>query len=220
MGVQAQTIPTSERAQEVLARTTPLLQKEFAQQKLQWGSAVFVRIFKEKNSLELWVKAGKKFHLFKTYPICKFSGKLGPKTKEGDLQAPEGFYEVKPNQLNPNSDYHLSFNLGYPNTFDLAQNYTGSYLMVHGNCVSVGCYAMTDPFIEEIYTLLQVAFEHGQRVVSVHIFPFDMTENNLDKNKTHPFAAFWRNLSEGYSLFERTANLPRVNVRDKKYVFD
>lgn len=140
--------------------------------------------------------------------------------KEGDRQAPEGFYEVTPSQLNPKSDYHLSFNLGYPNAYDLAHSYTGSALMVHGNCVSVGCYAMTDERMEEIYTLVQTAFQYGQKVVYVHAFPFEMTEQNLANYVDRPEFPFWENLREGYALFVKNTLPPRVNVKDKKYVFE
>ncbi|WP_428659013.1 L,D-transpeptidase family protein [Runella sp.] len=220
MNAFGQEFPVSERSREVTARVAEPLKNAFTTNGLVWGSPVFLRIFKDTKRLETWVKKEEQFVLFKSYPICHFSGQPGPKTKEGDLQAPEGFYEVKPSQMNPNSDYHLSFNLGYPNVFDLAQNYTGSYLMVHGKCVSVGCYAMTDERIEEIYTLIQSAFEHGQASVAVHAFPFEMTAQNLSQYHEHPYAEFWKNLSEGYTLFEKTALPPRVNVKDKKYVFE
>lgn len=219
MNAFSQPFPVSERSREVTIRMTEPLKSEFVTSGLEWGSPVFIRIFKEPKRLEIWIKNGKRFALFKTYPICHFSGQLGPKTKEGDLQAPEGFYEVTPAQMNPNSDYHLSFNLGYPNAFDRAQNYTGSYLMVHGKCVSIGCYAMTDVYIEEIYTLVQTAFEYGQKTVAVHAFPFELTSQNLANYDAHPSADFWKTISEGYSLFEKNAFPPRVNVKRKKYVF-
>ena len=219
MNAFSQPFPVSERSREVTIRMAEPLKSEFVTSGLTWGSPVFIRIFKESKRLEMWIKNEKRFTLFRTYPICHFSGQLGPKTKEGDLQAPEGFYEVTPAQMNPNSDYHLSFNLGYPNSFDRAQNYTGSYLMVHGKCVSVGCYAMTDACIEEIYTLVQTAFEYGQKKVAVHAFPFEMTTQNLANYTTHPSADFWETISEGYRLFEKNAFPPRVNVKRKKYVF-
>ncbi|TNF43214.1 MAG: hypothetical protein EP216_04205, partial [Epsilonproteobacteria bacterium] len=115
------------------------------------GDPVFIRIFKEESLLEIWIRSGTEYQHLKDYFICAYSGYLGPKLQEGDRQAPEGFYKVKKHHLNPNSKYHLSFNLGFPNEYDLAHERTGSYLMVHGNCVSDGCYAMTDEKIEEIY---------------------------------------------------------------------
>lgn len=215
-----QTIPSSFRSRRVVKKQSVILKEEFGQKKLTWGSPVYLRIFKEMSTLEVWVDTGKTFTRFKEYPICYFSGNLGPKMKEGDRQAPEGFYEVTPAQLNPKSDYHLSFNLGYPNAYDLAHSYTGSALMVHGNCVSVGCYAMTDERMEEIYTLVQTAFQYGQQVVYVHAFPFEMTEQNLANYVDRPEFHFWENLREGYALFVKNTLPPRVNVKDKKYVFE
>lgn len=220
-GTMAQhTIPNSFRSRRAVKKCSSVLKKEFEQKKLTWGSPVYIRIFKEKSKLEVWVENGNTYTHFKEYQICNFSGNLGPKMKEGDRQAPEGFYEVTPSQLNPHSDYHLSFNLGYPNAYDLAHQYTGSALMVHGNCVSVGCYAMTDERIEEIYTLVQTAFQHGQKAVPVHAFPFEMTEQNLANCVDRPEFNFWENLREGYAFFEKNTFPPRVNVKDKKYVFE
>lgn len=219
-GALAQTIPSSERSREAVMRVTPQLRQDFQKQGFRWGAKVFIRIIKEKQNLEVWVQQNNRYQLFRNYKICKFSGALGPKTKEGDNQAPEGFYEVRPNQMNPNSSYHLSFNLGYPNAYDRAHAYTGSALMVHGNCVSIGCYAMTDEKIEEIYALMQMAFEDGQRVVQVHCFPFDMTDEKLAQYKGNRHFDFWQNLKEGYETFERRHTPPRVNVRSGKYVFN
>ena len=143
------------------------------------GDAVFIRIFKEEAILELWLERSGRYERFETYPICRWSGELGPKLKEGDGQSPEGFYEVRLESLNPNSRYHLSFNLGFPNAFDRAHARTGSYLMVHGGCSSVGCYAMTNPGIDEIYRLTEAALQAGQDAVAVHIFPFRMTEERM-----------------------------------------
>ena len=140
--------------------------------------------------------------------------------KQGDRQSPEGFYFVTPASLNPNSSYHLSFNLGYPNAFDRAHGRTGDYLMVHGDCVSIGCYAMTDEGIEEIYTLLQAALGGGQPFVGVHAFPFEMSKDNLDKFKDNPNYEFWQNLKQGWDLFEHTARPPNVEVKDKRYYFE
>ncbi|MCU0341328.1 MAG: murein L,D-transpeptidase [Spirosomaceae bacterium] len=216
----AQKIPSSERSRVAVARVMPALQQELSRGGFRWGSPLFIRIIKEKGVLECWLRKGNQFARFKTYPICHFSGELGPKTKQGDNQAPEGFYEVRPAQMNPNSSYHLSFNLGYPNAYDRAHGYTGSALMVHGNCVSIGCYAMTDGKIEEIYTLMQAAFEGGQKVVQVHCFPFEMITENLSKYADNKRFAFWQNLAVGYQLFEQNLTPPRVDVRSRKYVFE
>lgn len=175
--------PDLPRDEAVAERITPFLKKLFEEKGLELGSPVFIRIFKEESQLEMWVLSSdtNKYKLLKTYPILAWSGKLGPKEKEGDRQAPEGFYFVTASKMNPQSSYHLSFNLGYPNTFDRAHGRTGSFLMVHGSFVSIGCYAMGDPAIEEIYTTVARAFKGGQKFVRVHCFPFRMTKARMKK---------------------------------------
>lgn len=211
-------IPSSPRSREVTRRIKPKLQKELAKDSLNFGP-VFIRIFKESSELELWVKKDSKYDLFKTYKICYFSGEPGPKLRRGDNQSPEGFYYVKPNQLNPYSTFHLSFNIGYPNSYDRSHRRTGGSIMIHGNCVSIGCYAMTDSSIEEIYTLADAAFRSGQRFFRVHIFPFRMTEEKMEENSDARWINFWRNLKQGYDYFENHKLPPNVLVRDRKYVF-
>lgn len=186
---------------------------------LRWGAPVFIRIFKEEKELELWVDDGKVFKHFKTWPICKYSGKLGPKLKEGDQQAPEGFYFVPRSRMNPRSRFHLSFNLGYPNTYDRAHKRTGSALMVHGNCVSIGCYAMTNARIEEIYSLCDAALKGGQRFFRVHSFPFRMTEANMKRHAQSKWIEEWYNLKQGYDWFEKSKRPPNVTVSVRRYLF-
>ncbi len=182
------------------------------------GDAVFIRIFKLEAMLEVWIeKEGRYVHL-KDYPICAYSGHLGPKLKEGDRQAPEGFYRVYIKQLNPHSKFYLAFNLGYPNAYDRAHHRTGSYLMVHGNCVSVGCYAMTDAKIEEIYALVASALKHGQPYVNVHIFPFRMENESMDAHSDSRWYDFWMELKEGYDYFEAEEVPPLVEVEEEHYV--
>jgi murein L,D-transpeptidase YafK len=213
-------MPTeSPRSKAVIARVTPELRKTLAQKKLQLGAPVFLRIFKETNELEVWVgTADRHYVLFKTYPICTWSGALGPKLRTGDWQAPEGFYPVAAAQLNPYSRYHLSFDLGYPNAYDRAWQRTGSALMVHGHCVSIGCYAMGDSGIEEIYTLADAALRAGQAAFDVHVFPFRMTDAALASHATHEWYAFWQELKPAYDAFEKTRVPPVIAVRDKHYV--
>lgn len=182
------------------------------------GDPIFIRIFKKESMLEVWIKPAHEYILFKKYPICAYSGYLGPKLKEGDKQAPEGFYSVKINQLNPNSSYHLSFNLGFPNRYDRAHERTGSYLMVHGECVSIGCYAMTNPKIEEIYTLVEEALQHGQTSVPVHAFPFYMSDANMADHEENRWYEFWMELKVGYDYFEAEKLPPSIKVEDKRYV--
>ena len=164
--------PQSSRSIKAEASVQISLQQQLSAKNLTYGSPIYIRIFKETSQLEVWIENDtNQFSLFKSYPICDFSGELGPKQKQGDWQSPEGFYFVKPIQLNPWSRYHLSFNLGYPNQYDRSHGRTGSALMVHGNCVSIGCYAMTDPLINEIYSLASAALRNGQPFFRVHAFP-------------------------------------------------
>jgi len=184
-------------------------------------SPILLRIYKEESQLEVWkVNQDGQYALLKTYPICRWSGQLGPKKKEGDRQAPEGFYPITRAQMNPNSNYYLSFNTGYPNAFDRAWGRTGSELMVHGDCSSRGCYAMTDGQIQEIYALAREAFFGGQQAFQLQAFPFRMTALNMVKHRNNPNYAFWKQLKRGYDDFEATLQEPTVNVCDKHYVFD
>ena len=181
------------------------------------GDPIFIRIFKEESRLEIWIRTGTEYQFLKEYRICSYSGSLGPKLKEGDKQSPEGFYKVAKHQLNPNSKFHLSFNLGYPNKYDRTHKRTGSFLMVHGNCVSIGCYAMTDDKIEEIYALLEGTLDNGQRYVQVHVYPFRMTEENMAEYSDSKWYDFWVNLKEGYDYFEAEKLPPLVKVEHKQY---
>src|ERR1044071_148163 len=158
--------------------------------------------------------------MLKTYPICRWSGGLGPKVKEGDRQAPEGFYTITPGQMNPNSNYYLAFNTGYPNAFDRAWGRSGSELMVHGDCSSRGCYAMTDEQMVEIYALARESFFAGQRSFQLQAYPFRMTALNMAKHRNNPSYPFWKMLKVGYDHFEATKQEPRVDVCEKRYVFD
>jgi murein L,D-transpeptidase YafK len=210
--------PTSKRAENAITRVTPQLKSALVEKGLILGSPIFIRIFKASSEVEVWVQKGEKFTLFKTYPICYFSGKPGPKLKTGDKQSPEGFYQVSARQLNPHSSFHLSFNLGYPNAYDRAHGRTGGALMVHGNCVSIGCYAMTDKYIEEIYTLADAALRNGQHAFHIHAFPFRLTAENLAQHKDDHWLSFWKNLQQGYDYFEQKRVPPKIRVRNKAYI--
>jgi murein L,D-transpeptidase YafK len=184
------------------------------------GAPAHIRIYKRENVLELWLgRPQGRFALFRSYPICKWSGTLGPKLAEGDHQAPEGFYRVTLKQLNPTSRHHRAFNLGFPNAFDRSLNRTGSALMVHGGCSSVGCYAMTDPQIDEIYTIVSAALTGGQPEVDVAIFPFRLTEPALAAEAQSPWLGFWRNLKQGADLFDLTGAPPAVATCAGTYRF-
>ncbi len=202
---------------EIRAHQIPILTSQLAHSDLSFSAPVFIRIFKEEAELEVWIEDDSQFSLFKTYPICNFSGDLGPKLREGDRQSPEGIYNVTRDALNPNSSFHLSFNLGFPNRFDRSHDRTGSFLMVHGNCVSVGCYAMTDPMIEEIYVLVEAALSGGQHAVPVHAFPFRMTPERMAQAAHSPWFGFWEQLSTIYEQFETTRQIPTVEVIDGRY---
>jgi murein L,D-transpeptidase YafK len=194
---------------------------EMKSQGMNETSPIFVRIFKEESKLEIWKQQGTgKYALLKTYDICKWSGVLGPKIKEGDRQAPEGFYIVSPAQMNPNSSYYLSFNIGYPNAYDRAYGRTGAHIMVHGACSSAGCYSMTDEDAGEIFALARDAFKGGQRDFQIQAFPFRMTPENLARHRGDPNMDFWMNLKEGYDHFEVTRQVPTIQVCDKRYVFN
>jgi murein L,D-transpeptidase YafK len=184
-------------------------------------SPILVRLFKQEAELEVWKQdRSGHFALLKTYPICRWSGDLGPKVREGDRQAPEGFYSISPAQMNPQSAYYLSFNTGYPNAYDKALGHTGSQLMVHGDCSSRGCYAMTDEQIAEIYSLGRESFFGGQRAFQLQAYPFKMTPLNMAKHRNNPNMPFWKMIKEGYDHFEVTRQEPKVDFCEKKYVFD
>ncbi len=206
----------TDRLADVRSRLMPELPVELASKQLKLGQAAFIRIFKETHELELWLRGtDNQWKLFRNYPIATFSGTLGPKTREGDMQAPEGFYFVTPTQLNPASSYHLSFNIGYPNKYDLAHQRTGSLIMIHGDNVSVGCFAMTDPLIEEIYLLIEAALK-STSTVPIHIFPFRMEERRM-KVADPKHLDFWRELHSAYNIFEKERRVPEMTVENGRY---
>lgn len=203
--------------------------------KFGMGDPVFVRIFKQEGQLELWLKKNGRYALYRTFPICKWSGRLGPKLKEADYQSPEGFYSVSAKQLHPHSNYHRAFNVGYPNAFDRQNGRTGGLVMVHGACKSVGCFAMTDQGIEEIYGFVEAALRAGQKEIPVHIFPFRMTEANITRETGsgggwlsfvgsgggyRQWVDFWKNLKQGYDKFEQSGEPPVAFACGDHYEFD
>jgi murein L,D-transpeptidase YafK len=210
--------PGPARLDEVRQRRLEPIRIEMTAKGLKLGDPIFVRIFKEESQLELWVKNGTRFVLFKTYPVCKWSGTLGPKQAEGDWQSPEGFYSVSRGQMNPASQFHLAFNLGFPNAFDQAHGRTGSFLMVHGSCMSVGCYAMTNQGIEDIWLIADEALKGGQAAFDVHVFPFRPSPDVLAKHASSQWIDFWRELAKGYDRFEATHTPPPVSVVNGDYV--
>ncbi|MFC2107086.1 L,D-transpeptidase family protein [Bacteroidota bacterium] len=221
MNAQSTKVPSSDRSEKAIEKVKPDLETALKEIELEWGAPIYIRIFKEDNALEVWVQKQDSFLLFKTYEICTYGRRgVGPKTKQGDKRAPEGFYYVNSKRMNPWSDFHLSFNLGYPNAYDRAHNYTGSALMVHGSCVSAGCYAMRDSNIEEIYSMADAALNNGQSFFRVHIFPFRMTDENMQAHMDSDWYDFWENLKEGYDYFEANGVPPNVTVMGGDYVFE
>lgn len=200
----------------VTADTVALME----QRDMERGAPILVRIFKEDAALEVWKQdRSGRFKPLRSYKICRFSGGLGPKKAEGDHQAPEGFYDVGPGQMNPHSREYLAFNLGYPNAYDRALGHTGDSLMVHGGCRSVGCYAMTNEQMDEIFGLAHESFAAGQSHIQVQAYPFRMTEANLVRHAADPNIDFWQTLKAGSDVFAATARPPKVAVCDRRYTF-
>lgn len=193
------------------------LQERLSEKGLAAGAPVFMRIFKWEHQLELWMKKDDRYVLFATYPICRWSGRLGPKLKEGDRQSPEGFYTVTRAQLNPNSRWHRSFNLGFPNAYDRVHGRTGSFLMVHGGCSSIGCYAMTNRVIDEIWGLVTAAFDKGQPRFHVHVYPFRMSDWNMAVYGDGRWSTLWKELKQGSDLFEASGRPPAISVCAGRY---
>ncbi|MFI5013681.1 MAG: murein L,D-transpeptidase family protein [Hyphomicrobiales bacterium] len=200
---------------------TPELLAAMQDKGMRKDDPVLIRTYKQEAEFEVWKKdTGGRYALLKTFPMCRWSGQLGPKHKEGDRQAPEGYYAITPGQMNPNSNYHLSYDIGYPNAYDRAHGGTGAYLMVHGDCSSAGCYSMTDQQIEEIYALVREAQSGGEKAVQMQAFPFRFTPENMARHRLDPNMAFWRNLKEGADRFEITKLDPKVGVCNGRYTFD
>jgi murein L,D-transpeptidase YafK len=199
----------------------PKLAAAMTEKNMDPQSPVLIRLFKQEAEVEVWKQdRNGQFGLLKTYPICRWSGDLGPKVREGDRQAPEGFYAISPTQMNPQSAYYLSFNTGFPNAYDKSLGRTGSELMVHGDCSSRGCYAMTDEQIAEIFAMGRDSFFGGQRAFQFQAYPFRMTAMNMARHRNNPNMPFWKMIKEGYDHFEVTHQEPKVDFCEHKYVFN
>ena len=206
---------------KAMKKLSPQMLALLQQKNMRKESPILVRIFKEESELAVWKQdTTGRFQLLKVYPICRWSGDVGPKVHEGDRQAPEGFYMITPDLMNPNSNYYLAINTGFPNAFDKANDRHGAFLMIHGDCLSRGCYAMTDEQIGEIYSLAREAFLGGQQSFQIQAYPFRMTPANLARHRTNPNMAFWKMIKVGNDHFEATHLEPKVDVCDKHYVFD
>jgi len=214
-------LPAADRLTDLNQRVQPTLQKELQKEGLILGAHAYLRAFKETHELELWLQTSDhNWRLFRNYPIAAASGQLGPKLVEGDRQVPEGFYSITPQQLNPASNYHLAMNIGYPNAYDLHHGGTGTYIMIHGSDVSIGCLAMTDPCIEEIYLIIQSALAQGQAQVPTHLFPFRLTPERLESAKEDPNHPFWSTLQPAYLKFEEQHQPPKVKIMGGLYEVD
>lgn len=188
---------------------------------------LFIRALKHEKAMEIWLrsKGAAEYKLFKTYDICYYSGELGPKRKQGDGQVPEGFYSIA--VFNPYSSYHLSLGISYPNSSDriIGKSNLGGDIMIHGNCVSIGCMPITDNFIKEVYILAVEAKNGGQNTIPVHVFPARMNENgmaylNKEYASNKALLDFWKNLKRGYDAFEKNKVIPKVGVdKEGKYTF-
>lgn len=190
--------------------------KELKQQLL--GSSVYIQIFKEERTLELYARLQGEYRLVQSYRICEFSGGLGPKRREGDFKSPEGFYTIDMRHLKPDSKFYRAINIGFPNDYDKSQGYSGKYLMIHGACKSIGCYAMTDAYMDEIFNYVQTAFIFGQEKVDISIYPFRMTEQNMQRHRNSSDYNFWRQLQPGYEYFAKNRMPPSVSVINGQYV--
>jgi murein L,D-transpeptidase YafK len=207
-------------AQQAYSGSSDALPEPEATSEFVSGNPLLIRLFKKESQLELWMRKGNRFELYATYPVCFWSGTLGPKEYEGDRQAPEGFYAVDARHLGAVGRHHHALDIGFPNAFDRSLGRTGSYILLHGGCGSVGCFAMTDPVMDQIYALAEQALRAGQDQIPVHIFPFRMTEANLQLYSNNKWYGFWSNLKQGYDAFEATRMPPVVAMCRGSYVVD
>lgn len=214
------------RVQTAIKEKGETVKALFAAKKLSYPpQEIFIRVFKREGVLELWSRSAGKFVLVKEYKICAASGNLGPKRRQGDNQVPEGFYYI--DRFNPMSNFHLSLGVNYPNESDKilgASGNLGGDIFIHGNCVSIGCMAITDDQIKELYVVAVDAKAAGQNRIPVHIFPVKMNQTGMrhltaEAAQNQTLLSFWRNLKEGYDAFENNRRLPDIRVdRQGRYI--
>jgi murein L,D-transpeptidase YafK len=197
-----------------------ILDQRLVEKRVRLASPIVIRVFKTESELEVWKELDGSYILFATYPICHWSGSVGPKLRDGDKQAPEGFYAVNRALSRHVGRWPKSLNLGFPNLLDQSEARTGNNILIHGGCSSVGCFAMTNPVMDEIHNLTEAAIEGGQEYVPVHVFPFRMTDANMKAKADSPWLHFWSNLKEGYDLFEQFKKPMSVSVCDGRYHFE
>jgi murein L,D-transpeptidase YafK len=195
------------------------LEDELAARGFALGAPAFIRVFKESSTLELWLWKNGRFHPFRSYPICKWSGELGPKLAEGDRQSPEGVYFISGRDLIVNARWHRAMNLGFPNSRDRALGLTGSGILIHGKCSSIGCFSLTDRFVEDIYEVIAAALDAGQPRITVQVFPFPLTRASLERHAGDAWIDFWVRLKRGHDLFLRDGLPPRTFVCLGEYAF-
>ncbi len=213
-----------ERVRNAYAEKGNALQKELKKAGITSNFEVYMAAYKSEGKFELWLKGvgQNQFELFKTYNFCAHSGTIGPKVLEGDGQTPEGFYKI--NVFNPESSYHLSLGLNYPNKVDLARtgkdNKAGNDIYIHGNCVTIGCIPLSDEKIKEVYLIAIEARNGGQKDIPVSIFPFKLTEDNLKKHGAQfpTQVTFWKTLQVGYAYFDKYKTLPKITQEKGGYV--
>lgn len=210
----AQILPAAEDDQPQSA-----LEMELEARGFELGAPAFLRVFKSDSILEVWMLKAGRFELFKRYPVCKWSGQLGPKLAEGDRQSPEGVYFITGGDLRVNARWHRAMNVGFPNARDRALGLTGSGILIHGKCSSIGCFALTDDIVEDVYDVVESALEAGQPRVGVHVFPFALTRERLNAKADEEWSGFWRELKRGHDLFLRDRLPPRTFVCAGQYAF-
>ncbi|HEY9046719.1 MAG TPA: L,D-transpeptidase family protein [Ohtaekwangia sp.] len=213
-----------DRVKQAYTEKEEVVRGYFRQRRVKFeGFHLFIRAFKKEQKLEAWVceKGKDEYTLLAIYNFCSSSGVLGPKRKEGDLQIPEGIYQI--NHFNPQSNFHLSLGINYPNASDKIlsdQRHPGGAIYIHGNCVTVGCIPITDDKIKELYILAVEARNNGQTSIPVHIFPSALDPTSFstlqtEYKNTPALLTFWKGLEPIYTDFEKTKKLRAVHVNKK-----
>jgi len=215
---------SGDRAEMAALRVAPLLEAELSVMDLKLGDPVFLRIFKEEQALEVWMKPAQddEFQHYKTYRLCRPAGSPGPRVARGDQQAPEGFYYATLRSLRPRHRYHLGFDIGFPNAYDRHHGRSGERVFVQGACVGQGSLALANPSMEEVYTLAAAALESGQEFFRIHCFPFRMSDRRMNRvlEKPPEWLDFWANLKEGYDYFEILRRPPNTTLVQGEYFFE
>jgi murein L,D-transpeptidase YafK len=195
------------------------LSRAFEKRGLKLGSPVFIRVYKQTSEMELWVEKGSRYVLFKTFGICRWSGRLGPKYYEGDRQSPEGLYRITSRDLIVNARWDRAMNINYPNSFDVMNGRGGSSILIHGKCGSIGCFAIQDRNVEEVYAAVRAALEGGQAYIPVLSLPFRFSSLAPSRQDTLQMNEFWADLRRADLLFDRDRLPPSAWICDGRYYF-